>query len=219
MNLKISESPPGWIKLKKLKLLKTIGNEFLYFKRNPPSLSDDEGIDNLSSLNCINLSGLNNIETIGNNFLYNCQSLISIDLSELTSIKDYFLYHCSACSALTEIKLSPKIKTIGNDCLIQCIKLKELDLSGLNNLITIGNNFLGHCYSLETIDLSELPNITSIGDYFLYKCTNLKSIKYNSKIGNIINNVKYPYLKNINTTVQWDIRNTVPALGRVERIL
>jgi len=216
MNLKISESPPGWIKLKKLKLLKTIGNEFLYFKRNPPSSSDDEGIDNLSSLNCINLSGLNNIETIGNNFLYNCQSLISIDLSELTSIKDYFLYHCSA---LIEIKLSPKIKTIGNYCLIQCIKLKELDLSGLNNLITIGNNFLGHCYSLETIDLSGLNSLESIGNNFLYKCSALKSIKYNSKIGNIINNVKYPYLKNINTTELWDIRNTVPALGRVERIL
>ena len=79
--------------------------------------------------------------------------------------------------------------------------------------------FLYNCSALETIDLKLLPNITSIGDYFLYKCIALKSIKYNSKIQNIINNFKYPYLKNINTIVLWDIRNTVPALGRVERIL
>ena len=94
---------------------------------------------------------------IGNDFLYNCTSLATIDLSSLqniTSIGDKFLYNCTS--------------------------LTTINLSSLQNITSIGNDFLYNCTSLTTII------VETTQDYLKEKFTNMniKVIKKN-KNGNI----------------------------------
>jgi hypothetical protein len=80
---------------------------------------------NCASLSSVDLSGLTELETIGDNFLNGCTNLTSIDLSgliQLESIDDYFLN--------------------------KCVKLKSIDLTPLKNIKNhdaFGHNFLRFC--------------------------------------------------------------------------
>jgi hypothetical protein len=120
----------------------------------------------------------NTIKTIGDNFLSNCSSLISLDLSGLNNIitiNDFFLGNCSSLTSLDLSKLND-ITIIRFGFLYGCSSLISLDLSGLNNVIIIGKYFLAYCSSLTSLNLSGLNNVTTINGRFLHDCSSLTSL-------------------------------------------
>jgi hypothetical protein len=137
---------------------------------------------NCPSLLSINLSSLTNVEKIGDNFLEYCSSLKSANLRNFKNVKkigDKFLAYCSS---LESINLDGfiKLETIGSGFLSECSSLKSLDMSGLCNLITINNNFLSNCSSLESLGVSKLNKIKHIYSNFLSGCSSLKSLDLNN---------------------------------------
>ena len=90
----------------------------------------------------IDPSPLENIESLGNNFMSNYTSLISIDLSQLN-----------------------KLTSIGNNFMSNCSSLKSIILP--KNLTSFEYSFLYYCYSLPTLNLSNLTCLESIKSMFL----------------------------------------------------
>lgn len=122
---------------------------------------------NCRSLNSINLNNLSNVTKIDNGFLYYCTSLQSIDLSGLSNVVEIGIYFLRNCSSLQNLDLSPlsKVMKIDSQFINGCSSLKFLDLSPLSNLVETGSNFLSTCSSLKTIVLIGFPNLISFGTY------------------------------------------------------
>ncbi len=120
--------------------LKTIGYKcFSYGKNNPPAKTT------------FNLSGFQNVETIGDNAFTRC----NIDCEEF----DFSVFQ--------------NVRTIGERFMSNCFKTssagkKTIDLSPLQKLETIGDYFLSDCSGLESIILKDLSNLRSIGATFCY---------------------------------------------------
>ena len=134
--------------------------------------------NNCRRLSTVELSGLQSVTTIGDNFLYNCTALSTVDLSGLqsvTTIGDNFLYNCTALSTV-DLSGLQAVTTIGYGFLSDCTALSTVDLSGLQAVTTIDDCFLNNCTALSTVDLSGLQSVTTIGDNFLYNCTALSTV-------------------------------------------
>ena len=135
-----------------------------------------------TELETINLEPLSNVKSIGNNFMSYCESLENIDLtclSKVTSIGNDFLFYCGT---LTTIDLKPlsDVTSIGNNFMNYCDSLKNIDLTCLSKVTSIGNDFMRGCRKLESINLSSLTKIISIGNYFMVGCYKLESINLSS---------------------------------------
>ena len=145
----------------------------------------------IKSLKCIitdktkhseDLTPLSNVTSIGNFFLFHCTQIVNLNLvplSNVLSIGDYFLYNCSN---LKIIDLSPLclITVIGDGFMSNCTSINNLILNPLSNVTSIGNGFMSGCTSINNLILVPLSNVTSIGDDFLSGCTSIKIINLSS---------------------------------------
>ncbi|CAO4835364.1 MAG: hypothetical protein CNLJKLNK_00495 [Holosporales bacterium] len=123
----------------------------------------------------INIINANNVRFIGNDFLYSCIGLTTLDLHPLSNVTDIgnnFLFNCFGLITLDLFPLS-NVTDIGNGFLANCSGLTSLDLRPLSNVRYIGNNFLSSCYGLTRFDLHPLSNVTDIGNNFLSGCFGL----------------------------------------------
>ena len=114
------------------------------------------------SLISVDFSGFKNVTTIGGGFLSSCESLEVVDLSglnNLTTINEYFFFKSA------------------NGFMENCEKLESVDLCSFDKVTVIGDNFLYNCKSLKDIsNMSGLSNVKSIGNYFLARCESLVSV-------------------------------------------
>eukprot|EP01060_Flectonema_neradi_P018498 TRINITY_DN25358_c0_g1_i1.p1 TRINITY_DN25358_c0_g1~~TRINITY_DN25358_c0_g1_i1.p1 ORF type:complete len:398 (+),score=75.78 TRINITY_DN25358_c0_g1_i1:55-1194(+) len=152
-------------------------------------------------LTSCDLTGFDNVVTVGDYFLHSMPCIVSLDISPLknvTSIGDSFL---DCCTSLTGVDLTQlvKVRMVGNDFLsrvacsrvdlstfvgvteigshfLSCSSITDINLSGLCNVTVIGNGFLHGCSSLTAVDLSGLQQLSSIGDSFLSGCTSLSHV-------------------------------------------
>eukprot|EP01060_Flectonema_neradi_P023953 TRINITY_DN3237_c1_g3_i1.p1 TRINITY_DN3237_c1_g3~~TRINITY_DN3237_c1_g3_i1.p1 ORF type:complete len:426 (+),score=63.03 TRINITY_DN3237_c1_g3_i1:49-1326(+) len=126
----------------------------------------------------VDLTGLQNITSTGDLFLYSCNVIKTLDvqcLSGVIEIGDSFLWKCSSLSSL-DLTSFTNVTTIGNDFLEACESLTSLDLSGLTNVTKIGSYFLKGCSSLASLNLKSLNSVTAIDDCFLQMCSSLSSL-------------------------------------------
>ena len=134
--------------------------EFIYLP-NVKKIGDDFGLDNKMSI-----ITLENVEEIGNSFLYFNKGLNIAILPKLRKVKDCFL---NSNLGLDYIDL-PNLKEIGNNFMNDNKHLTGINLPSVEK---ITDNFLFNNNSLESINL---PNVKEIGNNFLYSCTSLKNI-------------------------------------------
>ena len=166
-----------------------------------------------SSITDLNLSGLNAVTTIGDNFLSRCSSITALDLSGLnavTAIGCEFLSDCSSITALSFSGLNT-VTTIGVNFLSRCSSITALDLSGLNSVTTIGNYFLSRCSSITTLDLSGLNAVTTIGNYFLSRCSSITALDLSGL--NSVTTIGNYFLSRCSSITTLDLPNTVTAIG------
>ena len=125
----------------------------------------------------LDLSDVSVVTAVCHNFLSNCTSLHTADLSgwiNVTEICRSFLHNCTG---LTTIDLSGwnNVTKIESDFLSGCTSLTTLDISGWNNARQVGRNFLQNCSSLTTLDLSGW-NVRHIENLVLEGCSSLTTV-------------------------------------------
>ena len=142
--------------------------------------------------NLTQITGLNNIITINDEFCVECPNLESIDLGQsCTSIGDSTFRNCTkltsvgdtsnvvtinnnafaSCSSLISLNLTNKCKKIGSVAFNSCTSLISIgDTSGVTSL---SNSIFERCSSLLSIDLSSM---TTIPDYCFNQASSLTSI-------------------------------------------
>ena len=113
-----------------------------------------------------------NLEQVGNNFLYWNEKLNNLELPNLKKIKSRFL---NANTELDKLDL-PNLKQVTDDFLLKNKQLRQLKMT---NLEKIGSYFL---FSNKELSTLELPNLKQVDDYFLY---------YNIKL----NKLQLPHLE------------------------
>eukprot|EP01060_Flectonema_neradi_P006599 TRINITY_DN1446_c1_g1_i2.p1 TRINITY_DN1446_c1_g1~~TRINITY_DN1446_c1_g1_i2.p1 ORF type:complete len:431 (+),score=75.11 TRINITY_DN1446_c1_g1_i2:86-1294(+) len=128
-------------------------------------------------LQMVEMSNLK-LTSVGKSFMYGCSSIETVDLvglQNVTRIGDCFL---SDCTSLTSIDLSmlSNVTAIDDFFLAYCESLTQINFSGLTSLCTIGNSFLEGCVSITSpIEITSLVNVTLVGDSFLYDCPAIDS--------------------------------------------
>ena len=100
---------------------------------------------------------LSNLVSVGDYFLYNNKSLISLNAPNLSIIGDEFL---SRNNSIVDINL-PSVVSIGGYFFSNNNKIVSLSME---NLVNVGDYFLFADLALEEINM---PNLVSVGDYFL----------------------------------------------------
>ena len=118
------------------------------------------GCNSLSSID------LSNVTEIGNYAFSVCTSLTSVDLPQTTSIGDYVFY---GCTSLTSVEL-PKATSISDYAFYGCKALASVDLP---QATSIGYQAFDSCSSLTSADL---PEVTEIGTCAFNYCTSLTSV-------------------------------------------
>ena len=128
------------------------------------------------------------ITTIGSYAFCECDSLISINLSQATTIGSYAF---ASCYSLTSINL-PQVTTIESYAFRSCTSLISIDLPqatriescgfyycntlvsiSLPQVTTIKNSAFAFCSTLASINL---PQVTTVGNYAFYSCASLTSV-------------------------------------------
>lgn len=137
------------------------------------------------------LSSLQGVIQIENEFLKGCVLLKHIDFLELAYVAHIGSFFLKGCEGVTKLDFSPLkfLEKIEHSFLFNCVNLTELILPDLTRMEQISDSFLHQCSSLKTLDFKECPNITQIGSGFLSCCTeltdlNLSGFKSVSTIGN-----------------------------------
>lgn len=147
----------------------------------------DEGILRYPSSNFV-LTLPNSIKGIGGYGLYcafyECNSLTSVNLSNLMTIDYNGLYHAFfSCSKLSSVNLS-SLTTVNFEGLKNafdyCQKLTSVDLSSLTTIGDSGLSFaFSSCSELLSVDLSSLTTVNYRGLYSAFnRCSKIKEIKF-----------------------------------------
>jgi hypothetical protein len=92
----------------------------------------------------------------GDYFLSSCYSLTSVDLPNLTSVKNSFLNNCTS---LTSVDLS-NLTSVGNNLLNSCTSLTSVNFP---NLTSAWSGFLSSCTSLQSVYLRSTTMCTLSG--------------------------------------------------------
>ena len=110
------------------------------------------------------------IISIGLRMAYYCQSLVRIDMSEVTVTdlpKDSF----SEDSLLSDVVLSPYLKTIGDYAFNRCVSLTSIDLP--DSVVSIGTKTF-QCAELTSITLPD--SVTELNSYAFNECASLETV-------------------------------------------
>ena len=142
--------------------------DYLVFKAIPEFGNNAEHFFTSHKMNAINLSPLNNVTSIGNNFLCQCISAKNILLpksSVLETIGDNFLMNCKKLESI-DLSVIPSVKSIGAFAFESCESLTDLDLSTFTSIEQqgFGPAFLWNCNSLTRVNIGDLSADKFIAD-------------------------------------------------------
>jgi hypothetical protein len=137
----------------------------------------DEFLWECTSLNTLDIQGLSNVTLIEGGFLRGCTNLTTVNpqgLSNVTLIKGGFLHECTSLTTFNPQGLS-NLTSIGDWFLAECTSLTAFDTQGLSNVTLIEGGFLSGCTNLTSFNPQGLFNVTLIEGGFLRGCTSLTS--------------------------------------------
>ena len=102
----------------------------------------------------------NALITVGDYAFYDCNSLTSINLPNVTTVGDYAF---GSCYSLTSINL-PNVTTVGEDAFSSCKSLTSINLP---NVTTVGDYAFYDCNSLMEIHFAvkNKEAIEALSDY------------------------------------------------------
>ena len=139
------------------------------------------GCTGLKRMDAFMMSALSNITVIRNFFLYECSGLVEVDLSPLVNVVEVHDHFLSGCAGLTTLNIQ-MMAQVGGGVGVGGGGRDEQDqqqqqLSLLPpSLHKLHRGFLCECRGLRELDLSPLSHFTEIAPYFLANCTGLTTL-------------------------------------------
>ncbi|MBQ7347371.1 MAG: leucine-rich repeat protein [Clostridia bacterium] len=136
-----------------------------------------------NDLICVTLS--DSITTLGNYSMFQCSSLLALNVGGLTSVGEYAL---GSCTSLTRLEFGTGLTSIGLGALEGCMNLRTLVLPFVGASQT-ENTYLGYIFGAVVPDFSAgfyptylvevklLSPCTSLGDYAFYECDSLLRVE------------------------------------------
>lgn len=124
------------------------------------------------------------LKSIGTYAMYNCKSLVALDVRNLTALAPHAL---DACRGLTKLTFGESLTSIGIGALEACDSLRTLTLPYVGGSAT-ENRYLGYIFGATVPDFSAgyypqyltrvtlLPTCTSIGNYAFHECDMLTEV-------------------------------------------
>ena len=152
-----------------------------------PANSSDmfEGFTNLISINFNNNFNTSKV-TIMSGMFWNCQNLVSIDLSSFNTLKvpsmNSMFNNCKSLVSLNLSCFNTSNVTDMNGMFSDCSSLTSLDLSNFNtSKVTDMNSMFNNCKSLVSLNLScfNTSKVTDMFQMFKY-CSSLTELDLNS---------------------------------------
>eukprot|EP01060_Flectonema_neradi_P010017 TRINITY_DN1715_c0_g2_i2.p1 TRINITY_DN1715_c0_g2~~TRINITY_DN1715_c0_g2_i2.p1 ORF type:complete len:1161 (+),score=211.39 TRINITY_DN1715_c0_g2_i2:47-3529(+) len=139
---------------------------------------DDDFLRDCDSLVTLDITQLTDVARVGRRFLKGCSALKKVDLSPLSKVTRIHREFLEGCSGLETVDLSPlkNVTEVVNEFLCDCSSLQKVDLTPLKNATQIGERFLDGCSAITHLDLSPLSNVTDIGKQFLGGCKLLATL-------------------------------------------
>ena len=128
------------------------------------------GFLNKAGVQVINISGLNQVRSIGNHFLSELPFLKKVYISGLNSLERIYLNFLSNNNVLKRVHISgcSKVEAIMTSCLSGNDSLEVVNLSGLKSTRVIGDRFLKKSSSLKLLGFPDFIFLGRIGRQFLY---------------------------------------------------
>ena len=131
-----------------------------------------------SYLKSVDMSPFRSVTSVGSGFHSRCGYLVSVDLSSMSNLSHIdgrsFMFESPAVKTIT---WNPKLTITEPDHFLgDCQSLTAIDLTPLRDVTATGAMFLYACRSLTTIDLSPLVNLTRVDRNFLSGCMSLTTI-------------------------------------------
>lgn len=164
---------------------------------------DEESFDILKTSKVKTVTGMKNVEKIGEHAFAYCENLEEITIPDKVTELPYGVFmgcknlkqingleHIeqigvgvfAECEGLEEIKIPDKVKELSDYLFDHCKNLKQID--GMKNVTKIGEYAFYYCKGLEEITIPD--TVTEIGDSAFSSCSNLKrahGMKNVEKIG------------------------------------
>ncbi len=130
------------------------------------------------NIKTIDLTPLANVKTIGHLFLSNCPKLITVNLEKLLNIEEIGENFLSYCPNLTTVSFSSfnKVKTLNFRFFANCIKIEHVDLTPMKELEDIGFEAFSNNISLKKVNLNGLNKLKKIDFGFLNNCYELEEL-------------------------------------------
>ena len=134
--------------------------------------SDDIQADHLDDSNVVIIYGGSDPETNINLVVrkLRIQNLFIHTLDVVAGIGDNFLHNCPSLISVTFLTMA-YVTTLGNRFLSECRFLKIVDFSGLNKLATVGNKWLYECDALESVICANMVSLEHIGESWLMRAS------------------------------------------------
>ena len=135
-----------------------------------------------NKLECLRLS--ETVETVGAFALYNCKSLLAVNVDGLMSLDTYAL---ADCSALTRLDFGTRLTKIGFAALEGCGGLRRMTLPFIGGSAT-ENTYLSYLFGAADVEFSKgyippylfeitVTAATSLDDCAFYECHTLMHVK------------------------------------------
>lgn len=176
-----------------------------YLINCPKNIIISEGIENIPDnvffgMNMENITIPRSLKTIGRWAFKNCSNLASLNLENVTNVKNGAFY---GCDGLIDLKADSVIN-IGGTAFSDCTSLVNIELG--NNLISIGENAFYGCDSLINI---KIPNgVTKIPCMAFGHCDKLLSVE----LPNSVTNIGDSAFSNCKSLININIPNSVTSI-------
>lgn len=161
----------------------------------------DNFLNDCEDLVSFGAKDLRRLEIIGYSALGGCRNLGSFDtrgFSSLKMLKWRFLANCTSLRSFDTLGFV-EVERIGSECLSGCISLTSFDTRGFKKVQRIGADFLATCPNLAFINTVGLTNLESISWRFLVNCSSLASIDLGPLAR--VKEVAHPFLKDTNLSL------------------
>lgn len=124
------------------------------------------------------------VKTLGKAAMFQCTSLLAVNLGGLTSIGENAL---GLCTSLTRVELGTSLTEVGFGAFEGCMKIRRLILPFIGATPT-ENNYLGYLFGAQSPDFAsgfyptylvevKLLSATALGDYAFYECDSLLRVE------------------------------------------
>ena len=153
---------------------------FSYWKIKELVIGDNvQTIESNAFSNCDSLVSLtlsNSVTSLGNSAFASCDKLQSVNLG--SGLQTIGTYAFEQCPQLTTVSGGNALKSIGSYGFRNCYKLQTFD--GHNSLETINDNAFYNCYALA--ELKGLEAVKTISYYALYNCSALTELTFGTAL-------------------------------------